>query len=450
MRRLRDWIDSFPLGKAPLILLVVAVISGVWLLAHPVARNTATLRYWTFTHISYQGNQEAARRFEAAHPGTKIDLQLVHLTAVTSRLRAAFWADLDVPDMVEVEISKAGSFYRGPVDEVGFRDLTPWLERDGLLDTMVRSRFAAYSNRGKIFGLPLDIHPVVLAYRRDLLEEAGVDVEKDLTTWDDFVRVGRRLTKPGERYMLQLSETTAGHLEMLMFQRGGGYFDSDGRLIMDNDIALDTLKFYTRLIAGPDRIASDFGTGAVLTQAVENGYFLFYVCPDWMSYVFEGDVPRASGKMAMMPLPAWEPGGRRTSTLGGTMLAITSHCKQPDLAWELAKEFYLDKDNLADRFRKTNIIPPLRAAWDHPVYDEPREYWSGQKIGRIYTGLAPQVPAQYTSPFIELAKTKLAEVVAGCAAYYRKNGEQGFDEYANKRLKEAAADVRVFMKRNPF
>jgi len=447
--RYRSATELFPFGKGALILLISTFVASVYLLFHPVPKNDATLRYWTFTHISYQANQKALPEFERTHPGVTVDLQLVHITAVTSRLRAAFWADLDVPDIVEVEISRAGSFFRGPVDDVGFLDLTPFIERDHLFDRMVRSRFAAYTNRGHVFGMPLDIHPVMLAYRRDLVEEAGVDVNS-IDTWDDFVRVGRQLTRPGERYMIQMSSSGAGELEMMLFQRGGGYFDRDGNLIMDNALAVDTLKFYVRMVAGSNRIANELGSGSVLTQAVEEGYFLFYVCPDWYSFVLQNDVPRMKGKMAFMPLPAWEPGGRRTSTLGGTMLGITKHCENPELAWEFATYLFHDRGRLAERFRKTNIIPPLKDAWDDPVYDEPRPYWSNQAIGRMYINLADQVPPQYTSPFIEIAKTKMNGALAACAAYYNKHGEEGFDEYARTRLKEAADEVRVFMKRESF
>jgi len=447
--QLRALVDGFPFGKAPALLLSVTLLAAGWLLFHPIPKNTATLRYWTFTHISYEGNLKAISVFEQNHPGVSVDLQLVHLTAVTSRLRAAFWEDLDVPDMVEVEISKAGSFFRGPIEDVGFIDLTPYLEADNLLGRIVPTRFTPYSNRGRIFGLPLDIHPVMLAYRRDILEEEGIDVDA-IQTWDDFVRVGRQLTIPGKRFMLQLAETQTGHLEMMMFQRGGGYFDRDGNLIMDNEIAVDTVKFYVPLIAGPERIGTELGSNALFTQALEQGYFLFVVAPDWTSYVIENDVPRVSGKMALMPLPAWEEGGRRTSTLGGTMLAITKHCTNRDLAWELAKHLYLDPDKLAERFNRNNIIAPLQEAWNDPAYAQPREYWSGQPIGQLYCRLAPEVPPQYASPFIELAKVKMAEVLAASAAYYRHHGQDGFDPYVRKRLKQAADEVRAFMKRNVF
>ena len=441
--------DYIRFGKAPAVLLLVTVLTGAYILFNPVAESQATLRLWTFARNHFDAYVNAVPAFEAKHPGKSLEVQLVHGQAVTTRLQAAFWADLDVPDLVEVEISSAGSFFRGPIDDVGFVDLLPFLRRSGLYERIVQTRYAPYTSRGKVFGLPHDVHPVMLAYRRDLFEEEGIDPDA-IETWEDFVEAGRRITRPGERYIIELSDNNAGHFETLLFQRDGGYFAPDGTLIMDSDKTLETLLFYIPLVAGDDRIGADLGSGRVFTQAVEQGYFLSFICPDWRSKICETDVPRMAGKMALMPLPAPAPGGRRTSTWGGTMLGITKACPEPELAWEAAKHLYLDKEELAARFNETNILPPLKDAWEEPAFKEERPYWSGQRLGALYAQMAEEVPPQYSSPFITTAKGKMSEVVSACAAYYRSNGDDGFEDFARKRLAQAGDEVRRYMRRNPY
>jgi arabinosaccharide transport system substrate-binding protein len=446
MDRLGDW---FPFGKAPLIILLLVLVSGGWLLLHPVKRTQATLRFWTFADTHYYAYLNAKPSFEAAHPGQTVDFQFVHGQAVTTRLRAAFWANLDVPDMVEVEISAAGSFFRGPSDDIGFEDLTPRLKAEGLFDRMVKARFAPYTHRGRIYGLPHDVHPVMLAYRRDIFEAEGIDVSK-LQTWDDLIAIGRRVTIPDKRYLLDFPDASPSGLEMCLFQRDGGYFDSGGRCIMDSPVAVETLKWYIPLVAGPNMIADDPGWGQPWVKAVEDGYLLTFTCPDWRSKFTEQQIARMAGKLALMPLPAVKPGGRRTSSWGGTMLGLTKACPNKDLAWQLAKHLYLNPEELAKRFRDTNILPALKEAWTHEAINEPRPYWSNQPIGKLYAELAGDVPPQYASPYIEFAKGKLSEVVSSCANYYKKNGEAGFAAFAEARLKGAADEVREMMKRNPF
>jgi arabinosaccharide transport system substrate-binding protein len=444
---------SYPFGLAAFALLCLAVLSGLALALTPPPESKATLTMWTFAKPHYEAYQKLVPEFERTHPGAKVDLQLVSNNGLAQRLQAAFQADLDVPDVCEIEISSAGSFFRGPVNHVGFADLTDRINREGLQQKMVAARFAPYTSRGRIFGLPHDVHPVMLAYRRDIMEKEGIDVDQ-IKTWDDFIKVGQKLTIPQKRYMIEMSDTGSDQLEVCLFQRGGGYFDPDGKVIFDNEIAAETMEWYVPLVArnSKTKIANNLSSsyGAVIAQGMQSGYFVCLVAPDWRTKGIEQDIAPLNGKMALMPLPAVTPGGRRTSTWGGTMLGITKHCKNQDLAWEWAKLIYLDQESLPERFEGTNILPPLRAAWENPAFKKPRPYWSNEPLGSEYAALAGDVPFQYTSPFISVAKSKLGQALVSCVQYYNANGEKGFDAFVRQTLKDQAAEVRKQVARNPY
>ena len=441
---------SYPFGLAALALLVLALVSGLTLALTPPPPKAATLTFWTFAKPHYEAYQRALPAFEKAHPGVKVDLQLVANNGLAQRLQAAFQADLDVPDMCEIEISSAGSFFRGPLNHIGFLDITDRIQRDGLQTKMVAARFAPYTSRGHIFGLPHDVHPVMLAYRRDILEKAGID-PASLKTWDDFIRVGQKLTIPQQRYMMELTDSGSDQLEVFLFQRGGGYFDPDGNVVFDSDIAAQTIEWYVPLVGkhSKTKIGNSLA-GSTIAQGMMNDYFVCLVAPDWRTKGIEQDITGLSGKMALMPLPAVAPGARPTSTWGGTMLGITRHCPNPDLAWEFAKHLYLNEKDLAGRFAGTNIIPPVPAAWKEKAFDTQRPYWSDEKLGRVYANLAPQVPLQYTSPFIPLAKGKFSQALIEAVQYYNTHGEQGFDAFVRQSLKDRADEVRQQIARNPY
>jgi arabinosaccharide transport system substrate-binding protein len=59
---------------------------------------------------------------------------------------------------------------------------------------------------------------------------------------------------------------------------------------------------------------------------------LFLFTPDWKAGQYQMAMPSMAGKMALTPMPAWEKGGRRTSTYGMMGLAISKTTKHPDLA----------------------------------------------------------------------------------------------------------------------
>ncbi len=451
----RTHLPAVPFGPAPLLILCILLCTSILVWMFPVQHSSAALRFWIFAINHQDAYVRAIGDFARAHAGTNVECLLVDQVAVSRRLQAAFTSGVEVPDMVEVSTGETGNFFRGPLDDVGFWDITERVHASGLYDRMVTARFSTCSSRGRIFGLPHDVHPVMIAYRRDIFEQEGISAD-EIETWDDFVRVGRRLTKDldgdgiPDRYMIDMDDAGWGHYEMLLLQAGGGFFDEQGTLTMDSDIAVTVMCALVRMVAGPERISNTLGSGQILTQAMQNDYFVCLFCPDWRTKLIEQDMPGMRGKLALMPLPAWRRGGPRTSTWGGTMLGITAACKDKELAWQFAVHLYCKADDLAQRFRDMNIIPPLRDSWADPVYDEPRPFWSGQPIGRLFCALADEVPPLYVTPFLGLAHTRAGEALVESVRYYQRHGERGLAAHVQKMLSQKAADVRKHMARNPY
>ena len=444
-------------GMAPFLMLVICVLTLAYIIAHPIKKKNNAVVFWTFAKTHRDAYLASLPEFVKSHQGLNVDFQLVDDSAVVQRLKAAFWADLEVPDMFETPIESAGSFFSGSLKDIGLMDITDKVHQSGLWDRVVQSRFAPYSSRGHIFGLPHDLHPLMIAYRRDIFEREGIDVNT-IETWDDFVNIGHRLTKDIDgdgvidRYMLELMPDSATMLLPLLIQRGGGLFDSDGNLIMDDKNACETLMWYVRQLSGCNKIAGSMGSatvGQMLTQAVEKDYFVCLFMPDWRTKVIETDIPRMAGKFKLMPLPRWSKGGPRTASWGGTMLGIPKN-GSTELAWELAMKLYYDSNSLSQRFRQTNIIPPLKEAWEQPAFKELRPFWSGQAIGSLYANIADEIPVFYTSPYWSIAFDKLGEAMVICLSYYAKNQENNFSEFVEETLHDKADYVRAQINRNPY
>lgn len=448
-------IPYFPYGKAPLWILAVAVTSS--LLQVVTARERPPrpdLVLVTFTDAHAAAYEAALPEFERRH-GVDVQIQKAHWRALRSRLQNAMLAGAEVPDMVEMFQGSLGFFTRGPVEDVGFLELTPRLDAERLRERMVESRFTLWSHRERIYGLPHDVHPVALAYRRDLVEALGIDVST-LRTWDDFVAVGRRVTRDLnqdgviDRYMLDLPYSGAHGLSVLMYQRGAQLFDAEGRVAFNDEVTAEVFTWYLHQTLGPQRIAYDCGWEQPQIKAMHDGLALFFLTPDWRTYNFQEAAPKLAGKMALMPLPAWEPGGRRTSVWGGTGLVITRQSQRPDLAWELAKFLYFNPEDMGERFLVTNIIPPLREAWELPEFERPSAYYSGQPLGRVYAELAPETPPVYGSAEIDLASSKVNEAYTRVVEHYKSRGDTGLREVIRAELDRAEDYVQRKLARNAF
>jgi len=455
---------EFPYGKAPFAILLVAILSGVGLLVSHTGSGADSRRpdliFATFTKEHAAAYKPAIEKFEKDH-NVKIQLQVVDQRALQGRLQSAMSVGAAVPDMVELLDGTMGIFCRGKVEDIGFVDLTEKVHAqliDGkpLYDSLVQSRFTKWSSRGHIFALPHDVHPMMLCYRRDLVEQLGIDVTK-IRTWDDFSRIGREVVTRdldgdgvNDRYMIDFPVSEPWALRALILQRGVGLVDETGAAAFDDPRAVDVVCWYIKQIQGKDRISFPCGWGQNLAKSMLDGLCLFYICPDWRTSQFQMDIASASGKLALMPLPAWEEGGIRTSTWGGTGLAFTKQSKNFDLAWRLAMHLYYDPRQLGPRFAATNILPPLKTAWTQPQFSEPRAFYSGIAIGKAFADLADQVPQEQSSAYMQMTEGKLVEAFVNCKIFYEQHGDAGLREYAQQELKRCADRVRAVVDRNVF
>jgi len=446
-------IEKFPYGKAPFWLFVVAVSSSLLLLlVRGKEPPRADLVMVTFTEAHFAAYQKALPRFERKH-NLRVELQFADWGSLQRRLQNAMLAGVEVPDVVEMMESSLGFFTRGPEKDFGFLDLTDRVQKEGLNERMVSSRFALWMARGRIYGIPHDVHPIMLAYRKDLIEELGINVE-ELDTWDKFAAVGRKISKDidgdgnPDRYMLEMPANGGWALQALMFQLGGGLFDEHGNIALVTETNERALLWYLKHAHGPEAIGYDVGWGPPVMKSLSEGVVLFFWTPDWRSYWFQEFAPKLKGKMALMPLPAFEPGGRRTSVWGGAGVSIAKSSKRPDDAWELVKFLYFDKDELEPRFRGTNILPPLKEAWSLPAFQAENPYYSGLRLGKLYADLAPSTPPVYSAPVHNVATSKLDQAFFRVADYYKERGDSGLAEKVHSELELAQQELEALARRN--
>jgi arabinosaccharide transport system substrate-binding protein len=352
---------------------------------------------------------------EHANPAEHISPLVISVPALERRLLSGFLSNTAVPDLTEVESIMASRFFSGPLDAVGFADLTDILQREGLMSQINPPSFSPWTTRGHIFGLPHDVHPVLLAYRSDIVEAAGIDVNR-IETWDDFVRIMRPLmpvnprTGYPDRYLVSVWETSVYAIDILLLQAGSGFFDEAGKPAMNSPANVKVISTIISWVSGPNRIATNAPPfDAEGNQKFLDGYVLCNLMPDWMAGLWMKDLPGLAGKVKLMPIPAWEKGGRRTSVQGGTMIAFPKRSKNFEQSWEFAKRLYLSPELAVGLYNRTGIISPVRANWTNPVYDAPNPYFAGQANGRLYINAAPDVPNRPSSPYKVIALTRMIE-----------------------------------------
>lgn len=358
----------------------------------PPAAESVKLELWTFVNTHARWFRSMAESYqEEVNSDFELNVTEIAYGDMHDKTQIALQSGgVGAPDLVDLEQGRFGGFLRGTSDP-GLIDLTDWLKEGGYLDDLVASREALYTYQGKIYGVEHALTPVVLYYRADVIEEAGVDVS-EIETWDQWIEAVKPVVHDDA-----VVHNFPTH-EVLLRQRGGDYFNADGEVTLDTDLSVETMEWILNL-RDEHGIARQDPGGDAWWAALKEGKFLAFVGADWYAGFFKDNAPELSGLWKAMPVPAWEPGGVRTSCWGGTGNCIVKFSEHVDVAWDFMKFSMLSIEGNVRRFEETNLFPPYIPAMDNERLHKPDEYFSGQDLGQIFADLGPEVPAQYQSPY---------------------------------------------------
>jgi arabinosaccharide transport system substrate-binding protein len=434
------------------------VISAAYILFFRAETELGDMQFWVF---SPEHAEMYEPLIEQSNQGTEIqlDMTVMSIAAIQSRMMSGFFGGLPTADLIEVERAVAPQAFMGPVDAIGFADLTDLLEQEGLLDQINKPSLAPWSVDGRVFGLPHDVHPVMLAYRADITEAAGIDLTQ-VETWDDYFEALRPLMvdKDGDKIIdhtpLSFWYTNQDLIETLMLQGDGQLFTTMGEPVIDTERNAYLIAELTSWCFGENPVAVDINEwSAAGHQAKVDGIAIGYIAPDWMCSIWKMHVPGLEGKLKLIPLPAFERGGRRTSVRGGTMLGIPRTTENFDLAWDYAKLLYTSPEVARQLYREVDIISPVRALWDDPVYDEPDPFFMDQRKGRMYIELAPNIPLRPSSPYNKQAAIDVKDAMfnlAKVAAGMDNPTAEDLLPQARELLASVQKQVELRMERNAF
>ena len=295
--------SSFPLGRPLLSIIGLATVAGLIIFFRPPTPH-ADLTLWVSADLHkriYEGTANGSLsgpslldNFRStAHQSVRLDL--INSQALDVRLLSLFMfaqgqrpgTDNAAPDVVEVPLESIGKYFRAPVAEVGFLPINDYLQKSGWKDRIVASRFAPYSKAGIVFGIPHDLHPCTLSYRKDLFDQAGVDLES-AATWPQLMESCLKFQQywtahHHPRTALGLNSAKTDMLMVMLRQQHINLVDANLSLHLADAKVARTLAWYARNVAGPGRIAGDLNPAAGQSAVdLSTGDICGMITPDWL------------------------------------------------------------------------------------------------------------------------------------------------------------------------
>ncbi|WP_459648155.1 ABC transporter substrate-binding protein [Kitasatospora sp. Ki12] len=348
------------------------------------ATPTGKVTVWSWD-VAAKALKRLGAAFEQAHPGTTVEVVDIGYDNAYDKITVGLGAGSGLPDILTVEGHKLpayiGNFPNALVD------LTSRAE--GL-----KSQYPAASWRtvtdagGRVFALPWDSGPCALFYRRDLFQQAGLDPAA-LATWDDYLAAGTTLKNATGRKLLILDGKQDTTFAQLLQQQGQSWF-VDGKVAVATPAAERALTLLKHLV---DRDLVDFENGwDGLVSGTHDGKAATTPTAAWWDGTLTTDLADLGGKFGVVPLPAFTPGGTRTSNSGGSTLCVTAQSRNPETAWAFVSHLLADKANQVSMMRQEGLFPAFLPALDDPYFQQPAPYYAGQPAMRLFAELARAIP----------------------------------------------------------
>ncbi|MEV7006456.1 sugar ABC transporter substrate-binding protein [Streptosporangium sp. NPDC051022] len=341
------------------------------------------VRIWSWD-VAAKALRRMAPRFEKAHPGVRIRVEDIGYDNAYDKITAGFRSRSGLPDVITLEDTRiAGYVERFPGGLVDLSGVAGKYRTD-----FEPAKWAAASSAGGLFALPWDSAPVALFYRRDYFERAGVD-SASVVTWNDAVKAAERIKRvTGKR--LFVSDLAAAHMfTTLLQQLGQGYF-KNGAVAVSSPAAVRALTLLKTL--RDKDLLQDEKTWDDRISATRRGEVAAQPTAAWWSGTLTGEMPELSGRFGVIPLPAFDPDGVRTSANGGSALAITSQTGNRKAAWAFIEWLLTDRANQVSMMRTEALFPSYLPALTDPLFDRSQPYFGGQRVDRLFADEVRNIP----------------------------------------------------------
>jgi arabinosaccharide transport system substrate-binding protein len=150
---------------------------------------TTKLTMWVFNAIHATFYKDALARWNAANPNKQIDLTIEEYpnAEMHNKLLLSFQSGVGAPDIVDININYFSNFMKGQIPLVPLNKVV-----DPVKDKFVQSRFDIYTKDGKVYGLPTHVGATVVYYNKEIMDKAGVDIDK-IVTWSDYIAAGKQV-----------------------------------------------------------------------------------------------------------------------------------------------------------------------------------------------------------------------------------------------------------------
>lgn len=387
--------------------------------------NKLTVWCWDPTFNIY-AMETAAKYYQEEHPDVEVEVVETAWDDIQPLITNA-GANGDFSQMPDILLMQDNAFQK---NAISYPDLFVDLTNSGIDFSQFAAGKLGYSTvAGANYGVPFDNGAVIACYRTDILEQAGYTID-DLTdiTWSRFEEISSDVQSKTGYYLLSTRSGQSDLVMMMLQSAGASLFTEDGAVNMTDNAALKVVAETFNSLVKNNALMLTQDNWDEYIKSFNSGSAAGVIDGCWIM----GSIQAAedqSGKWAVTNMPKLEgvDGATNYSNNGGSSWAVTSNCKNVDLATDfLNSTFCGSVDFYAEILPSSGAIATWAPAAGADVYGEPSEYFSGDAVFSKIVDFATKTPANNTGVYYYEARDAVATAFTNMA-----NGADIDSELAN-------------------
>lgn len=355
--------------------------------------DSKTLTVWCWDAFNVNAMKTAADMYEKKHPDVKIKVEETLSDDIQTKLQTYAMSNQlgSLPDIFLMD-DQVFEKYLQNYPQL-FTDIT-----DSGIDfsQFNKSKVANSVKDGKNYGIPYDSNTVIACYRTDYLKQAGYTID-DLTniTWDQFIKIGEDVKKKTGMPMLTNVQGEPDLLNMILQSAGISVFDKKGNISLTNNEGLkEAMNVYLEL--KKKGILQEQTDWSGYQGSINNGTVVGTINGSWICATIEStDQKNQSGNWAVTNMPKLNDykGATNYSAQGGSTWAISSNCKNYDLATDFFKTTWAGSVDFYDKIlTDLGAIGTWNPAAKSDAYNKPSEFFGDKPIYSQIVSFGGKIP----------------------------------------------------------
>ncbi len=263
---------------------------------------------------------------------------------------------------------------------------------------------------GVHYGVPVDGGTVIMAYRVDLLDQAGykMDDMKGIT-WEKFIEVGKAVKGKTGKALLCMNSDGNDLMYMMLQAEGVSQFKDGKPYIVGNDKLKEIVELVVEMV-NEEILLLPNSWSDYTDKAIQGDQVAGVMNGNWIIPTIQA-VEANSGKWEITTMPTLT-GEDGYASNGGSSLYITANCKKTDLAKDfLAYTFGKSTVTYDNALKDGGVVSTYIPAGESEVYNEGVAFFNDTPIYAQISEMGSHVQTIEQSPYHYTCREKLGAAV---------------------------------------